>query len=72
MALAESNHNTKNFRYQFISGSCIAVLGIHVVDPHLFVLAGIAKDIWRVKDWASDSVVLTMDSGRTVSKISIL
>ena len=38
----------KDFPYQFIGGSYIVVLGIHVVDANLFVLSGIAKDVWRV------------------------
>ena len=43
VALVDSNHNAKNFRYQFISGSCVVVLGINVIDPHLFALAGIEE-----------------------------
>jgi hypothetical protein len=59
----DSNHNAKNFRYQWIGGSCVVVLGSVVSDP----LAGIHPDIYRVKDWASDTVILDMASYKTVS-----
>ena len=48
MDLVESNKNAKKILYQFIVGSCIVVLVIHMVDPHLFMLDDISKDIWRV------------------------
>ena len=66
VSLVDSNQNSKNFLYHFIGVSCIVVVGIHVVDPHLFMFAGIPNYIWRVKDWASEGVVLTMASGHTV------
>ena len=48
------------------------VLGIFEVYPHLFMLAGIAKDICRVKYWASGGVVIAIASGRWVLKIASL
>ena len=48
------------------------VLGSVVSDPHLLVLAGIHPDIYRVKDWAPDTVILEMASYKTVSQLVAL
>ena len=72
VGLVDSNHNAKNFRYQWIGGSCVVILGSVASDPHLLVLAGIHPDIYRVKDWASDTVILEMASYKTVSKLVAL
>ena len=48
------------------------VLGSVVSDPHLLVLAGIHPDIYRVKGWASDTVILEMALYKTASKLVAL
>ena len=70
VALVDTNHNTKNFRYQAIGGSCVAIMGDHVFDPMLLSLAGVPVELWRVKDWASDLVVLRLASADTVGKLA--
>ena len=65
VALVDPNHNGKNLRYLIIGGSCVVVLGNHVIDPEMLRLAGIPMEIWRVKDWASDRVVLELCSLNT-------
>ena len=72
VALVDTNHNCKNFRYQFMGYSCVLIMGNHPVDTGLFVLAGIPQELWRVKDWASDLVVLRMASLQTVLKVAAL
>lgn len=72
VALVDTNHNTKNFRYQGIGGSCVVIMGNHVLDPALLPLAGVAEELWRVKDWASDLVVLRLASAATVAKVATL
>ena len=60
VGLVHSNQNAKNFCYKWIGGSCVVVLGSVVSCPHLLVLAGIHPNIYRAKDWASDTVILEM------------
>ena len=72
VALDDTNHNTKNFRYQGIGGSCVVTMGNHVLDPALLPLAGVAQELWRVKDWASDLVALRFSSTATVAKVATL
>ena len=72
VGLVDTNHNTKNFRYQGIGGSCVVIMGDHVLDPALLPLAGVAQELWRVKDWASDLVVLRLASVDTVAKVGTL
>lgn len=72
VALVDTNHNTKNFRYQGIGGSYVVIMGDHVLDPALLPLGGVAQELWRVKDWASDLVVLRLASVATVAKVATL
>ena len=72
VALVDTNHNCKNFRYQLMGYSCVLIMGSHPVDTGLFALAGIPQELWRVKDWASDLVVLRMASSQTVQKVAAL
>jgi hypothetical protein len=69
VGLVDSNHNYKNFRYQVIGGSCVLVLGNYIIDPQMLVLCGVAKEIWRPTDWASDLLVLKLNSLDTVTKL---
>jgi len=72
VSLVDTNHNCKNFRYQFLGYSCCLIMGSHMVNCNLLSLAGISEDIWRVKDWASDLVVLRMASLKTITAIAAL
>ena len=71
-ALVDTNHNTKNFRCQGIGRSYVVIMGNHVLDTELLSLAGIAQELWRVKDWASDLVALKLASNATISKVTAL
>ena len=42
------------------------------MDPGLIILADVRKDLWRVKDWASDQVVTALASPDTVTRIASL
>ena len=42
------------------------------MDPGLIIIAGVRKDLWRVKDWASDQVVTALASPDTVTRIASL
>ena len=65
VGLVDTLHNGKNLRYLIIGGSCVVVLGNYVIDPEMLRLADVPKDIWRVKDWACDRVVLELCSLNT-------
>ena len=72
VALVDTNQNCKNGRYQFSGYSSVMIMGVRVVDAGLFRVAGIPEEIWRVKYWASDLLVINMASAYTVNKISKL
>ena len=69
ISLPDTNHNVKNSRYQLIGGSSAATIGSFVFDPWLLKEAGVAKELIRVEDYASDVCVLRLASASTVKKI---
>lgn len=71
-AMVDTNHNMKNFRYMLVGGSCVVFIGNYVLDPQLLVIASVPNDLWRIKDWASDAIVLKMASSSTVEKVVAL
>ena len=69
VGLIDTNHNQKNFRYQFLGGSCVVWIGWYLFDVELFRIADVSMLYWRIKDFASDLLVLRLASYETVSKI---
>ena len=41
VALVDTNHNCRNFHYQFMGYSCVLIMGSHPINTNLFSLAGI-------------------------------
>ena len=72
VAVVDTNHNFKNCRCQFAGYSSVMIMVVHMVDAVLFIVAGVSEEIWRVKDWSSDLLVLNMASADTVNKIAKL
>ena len=72
MGVIDPNHNDKGFRYQFIGGSSAVCMEPYIVDTYLFVIAGVPIVLWRVKDFASDLLVLRLASQETVDRIYAL
>ena len=72
IGLIDTNHNAKNFRYQFIGGSLVVWIGNYDVDTELFTLASIYNLLWQVKDFALDLLVLKLLSHDTLSKLCYL
>ena len=71
VGLVDPLHNAKNCRYlAIVGGSCVVWMGMHVIDPGLFIVAGVKKELWRVKDWASDQVVTALASPNTVTRLA--
>lgn len=69
VALVDTNHNGKNKRYQLFGGSSPESIGRYVFDSYLLVLAKVEQELVRVKDYASDALILRLASSRTVSKL---
>ena len=46
----------KNARYQLIGGSCIRSIGNYVIDSDLLQQSGVGKDLWRIRDFASEKL----------------
>ena len=69
VSLPDTNHNIKNHRYQLIGGSSPASIGNFVFDPHMLRKAGVAKDLIRVVDWASDALPVKLASVDTIDKV---
>jgi hypothetical protein len=69
----DTNHNMKNGRYHFlIGGNTLTCAGRFIIDPFLLVVAGVSEDLWRIKDFSSDLLVLRLCSPATISKLCSL
>ncbi len=68
----DTNHNSKNARYQVFGASSAVWIGTTIIDPELLHLAGVAHDLWQVKDFASDLLILKLASADTVEKLCSL
>ena len=66
--MPDSNHNSKNYRGQMVSGTSAASIGNFVVDPWMLKMVNVAKKLYLVEDWASDAVLLRLSSSKNVSK----
>ena len=73
VTVVDTKHNTKNGQYQtYVGYSSVVFMGFHVVDCGLYRIAGVDRDFWRVKYWASDLFPLEIASSETVGKIARL
>ncbi|KAL7427142.1 hypothetical protein ACHAXM_000726 [Skeletonema potamos] len=72
LAIMDTNHNAKNNRYQILGGSSAASIGNYVFDPNLLVQAGVATELYRINDYASDAIVLRLASHPTLQKLNQL
>ena len=52
-----------------VSGTSAASTGNVVVDPWMLKMANVAKEIYRIEDWASNAAVLRLASSKNVSKL---
>ena len=69
-AHTDTNHNMKNGRYQYIiGGNSVKTIGKTLIDTGLLKSAGVSQDLWRVKDFASDLLVLKLASANTVGMV---
>lgn len=68
VGIVDPNHNAKNGRYQYFGGSSSSWMGKYILDPELLRIAHVPKLLWRIKDFASDLLVLKLASYETVNK----
>eukprot|EP00957_Ditylum_brightwellii_P190405 14494308-Ditylum_brightwellii.AAC.1 len=47
-------------------------MGNYVIDPQMLMVVGVAKEIYRPVDWASDLLVLKLCSADTAVKLATL
>ena len=69
VGLIDTNHNVKNNPYNMIRGSCTAILGGYVYDIGLLQSAGVTRELWRPEDFASNLLVIKLNSYTTIQKI---
>ena len=66
----DCNQNNKNERYQTaIGGLCVKIIEAVIIDDGVFKTAGIKQELYIIKDWTSDELVLQLFSADTVSKV---
>ena len=71
--LTDPNHNVKNSRYQMlIGGNTAKTIGSCLIDTGLLPESKIAKELWQVKDFASDLLVLRLASTKKVKSFMSL
>mmetsp|Transcript_29457 Transcript_29457/g.28330 ORF Transcript_29457/g.28330 Transcript_29457/m.28330 type:complete len:181 (+) Transcript_29457:1694-2236(+) len=72
-ALTDTNHNVKSCRYQLIIGrNNSKTIGMYVIDGGLLKKIPLEQELIRPKDFASDLLVLRLDSVKTVKYILTL
>jgi hypothetical protein len=65
-SLPDPNHNIKNLCYQLLGGSSAACICSYVFDLALLTMAGVALDLVRVSNFASDFLPLRLTSLGTI------
>jgi len=69
LALVDNKYNNKNARGQVVTGTSPSFIESFVLDPGHLKMAGVAQELYRIEDWASDTVVLCLCSPLTVAKL---
>ena len=65
----DTNHNVKNARGQIVGVGSASSIGNHCIDPWLFKMGKVAKEIPVVSDFASDALVLATASVKVTRAI---
>jgi len=68
LASVDNKHNEKSDRYQLIGGSCVAFIGERIIDCDLLRQVGVTKELWRVCYYATDKLIVTLFSYKTLKK----
>jgi hypothetical protein len=69
ISLTDPNHDVKNHRYQLIGGSSPASRRYFVFDSFLLKLAGVAKELICIEDFASDALPMQLASISTIRRV---
>ena len=68
--LTDPNHNVKNGQYQMvIGGNTCKTIGHAIIDAGLLPIGKVPQDLWRIKDFASDLLVLKLASAKTIESV---
>ncbi|XP_065663502.1 uncharacterized protein LOC136085832 [Hydra vulgaris] len=71
VAFIDDNHVVKAIRNQILSGTELKIIGSYLIQPGIFAHASlnISKDLYEVKDFASDALVLGICDPKLIKKI---
>ena len=71
IAFVDDNHVAEAIRNQILSEAELKTIGSNLIQPGIFALANlnIPKDIYKVKDFASDALVLGICVPKLIKKI---
>ena len=72
VALVDTNHNINNLRYKLLGDLLPASFGLYVFDLWLLNLANISQTFWIIENYASDAIVLQLESSDMVQKLIAL
>ena len=73
LTLTDPNHHVKNGRYQLvIEGNLVKTIGQGLTNTGLIVKSETTRALWRIKDFASDLLVLCLTPAKTVESIMFL
>ena len=68
-AMTDNKHNNKNACGQAVTGSSPSSLGSYVLDPWHLRQASVARELYVIQDWSSDTVVTRLCSALTIQKL---
>jgi len=69
LSITDPNHNVKNARYQSeIGGNAVKTIGTELIDTGMLKKV-LPLKLYRVKDFASDLLVLQLNSAESASKV---
>ena len=69
-AITYPDHNVKNSRYQLVlGGHSSKTIGCTLINTGLIPKTDTAQEVWQVKDFASDRLVLRLASALTVTSV---
>ena len=69
MALVDNKHNNKNAHGQAVTRASPSSIGSYILDTWHLKMAGVAQELYRIEDWAADTVVLHLCSPLTITKL---
>ena len=66
--MSNSNHNPKSCQGQMVNGTSAVSIVKFMVDPWMLKMTNVAKELYRIEDWASNAAVLRLASPKMYQK----